>query len=94
MLKKRFTAIAAVAVTTMSASVAQANVFNNGGFETADAGNASLAQNWLPAASGYTRVCGGAGNGSDCAAQLNSPQTNAAVMILHMTIHKAKTAGS
>ena len=81
MLKKRFTAIAAVAVMTMSASVAQANVFNNGGFETADAGNASLAQNWLPAASGYTRVCGGAGNGSDCAAQLNSPQTNAAVFL-------------
>lgn len=81
MLKKRFTAIAAVAVMTMSASVAQANIFVNGGFETANGGDPSLAENWLPAASGYTRVCGSAGNGSDCAAQLNSPQLNAAVFL-------------
>jgi hypothetical protein len=81
MLKKRFTELAAVVAITMSAGAAQANIFDNGGFETVDAGNATLAQNWLPAASGYTRVCGGAGNGSDCAAQLNSPQTNAAVFL-------------
>ena len=68
MLKKRFTELAAVVAITMSAGAAQANIFDNGGFETVDAGNAALAQNWLPAASGYTRVCGGAGNGSDCAA--------------------------
>jgi len=81
MLKKRFTRLAVAAAITMSAGVAQANVFVNGGFETVDPGNSALAQNWLPAASGYERVCGGAGNGSDCAAQLNSPQENAAVFL-------------
>ena len=81
MLKKRFTEIAAVVAMTMSAGAAQANVFVNGGFETVDPSNSALAQNWLPAASGYTRVCGGAGNGSDCAAQLMSPITNAAIFL-------------
>ena len=82
MLKKRLTELAVVVAMTMSAGAVQAattNGFANGGFETA--GTGSLAANWDAANSGYTRVCDGAGNGSDCAAKLMSAPLAAAVTL-------------
>ena len=73
--------IAAMGI-TLFAGAAQAvttNGFANGGFEASDGGTGADA--WLAAASGYTRVCGGAGRTGDCAAQLMSPAFNAAVML-------------
>ena len=82
MLRKRLTGIAAVAVITLSAGTAQAaNVFANGGFEISGGGDQALGWTSAPGTGGYTRVCGGAGRTSDCAAQLMSPALNAAVAL-------------
>jgi len=64
---------------TGAAQAAVTNGFANGGFETAGTGD--LAANWDEGNRGYSRVCGSAGNGSDCAAQLLSPQIAAAVVV-------------
>ena len=82
MLKKSITGIVAVAALTLSAGAVQAaNAFANGGFEISGGGD--QAQGWAsaPGTGGYTRVCGGAGRTSDCAAQLMSPALNAAVAL-------------
>ena len=82
MIKHIRTKLAASIALSMFAGAAQAattNGFANGGFETPD--GVGGADSWLAAASGYTQVCGGAGRSGDCAAQLMSPEFNAAVML-------------
>jgi hypothetical protein len=83
MLKQNLKTIAAALTMLLGTGMAQAavtvNGFANGGFETAGTGD--LAANWDEGNQGYSRVCGGAGNGSDCAAQLMSPPVAAAVVV-------------
>jgi hypothetical protein len=83
MLKQNLKTIAAALTMLLGTGAAQAavtvNGFANGGFETAGTGD--LAANWDEGNRGYSRVCGSAGNGSDCAAQLLSPQIAAAVVV-------------
>jgi hypothetical protein len=82
MLKHNLKTIAAALAMLLGTGAAQAavtNGFANGGFE--NAGTGDLAANWVEGNQGYSRVCGGAGNGSDCAAQLLSPQIAAAVVV-------------
>lgn len=75
----RKTLAAALLLSAGAVHAATVNGFANGGFEIA--GDADLAANWAEGNQGYSRVCGGAGNGSDCAAQLMSPAVSAAVVL-------------
>jgi hypothetical protein len=65
MLKQNLKTIAAALTMLLGTGAAQAavtvNGFANGGFETAGTGD--LAANWDEGNQGYSRVCGGAGNG-------------------------------
>jgi hypothetical protein len=75
----RTTLAAALLFLVGAAQAASVNGFANGGFEIAGTGD--LAANWDEGNRGYSRVCGGAGNGSDCAAQLMSPPIAGAVVV-------------
>lgn len=76
----KFTIKKCIVAATFFAVASSANavgIFANSGFEAAGAGD--LAANWIEGNQGYSRVCGGAGHGSDCAMQLMSPQVAAAI---------------